>query len=150
MSNWTTVTATDLNAASVSGKLTIIRTIASNKSLPDPAPAAIDKVTKELLGAIGFSGKYALDQDTTKIPNSLLDLAIQKIVRACSRAVGSPWSEDERADERTYESRLDKIRRGDWPIETPDNPVAVKPVQSPIVVPKVGSRERQFKRGSSY
>ena len=144
MSNWRPIIADDLNAASVSGKVAIIRSIASGSSLPDPAPALITIIVQELRGAIGFSGKYQTDQDTTALPGSLVDLAIKKIVREMSRAVNLPLSEDEKADERTYEARLDKIRQGLWPIDPPDNPNLIAPVQTSTVGPKIQPRRRRF------
>jgi hypothetical protein len=148
--NWTAIVLAHLNASSASGKVATIRTIAAAKSLPDPAPAAIANITAELRGAIGFSGKYLVDQDTTKIPHSLLDLAVKKMVRDCSKAVSLPLTDDEKTDERTYEARLDKIRLGQWPVETADTPVAVAPVQTSVVVPVTKSRPRQFSRETAY
>ena len=144
--NWTTLTADDLNASSVAGKVAQIRAIATRKTLPDPAPAAIALITGELRGAIGFSGRYVLDADTTTLPVSLQDLAVKKIVRELSKAVSFPLTADEIADERTYESRLDKIRTGQWPIEKPDNPVATPAVQTSVVTPLINPRPRQFGR----
>ena len=149
MPNWRPIVLSDLNAASVSGKVALIQSAAAARSLPDPAPAAIANVTLELRGAIGFSGKYSVDQDATALPASLLELAIAKIVRAMARAIDLPFSPDDTADERTYESRLDKIRLGQWPVETADNPVTTPPVQASVVVPLVKPRPcRQFTRGN--
>lgn len=144
MSNWNAITIDNLNAASVSGKVGIIQNAASTRSLPDPAPAAITSVTQELRAAIGFSGKYAVDQDATALPNGLLDLAIKKIVREMTRAVQLPLTEDEKSDEKTYEARLDKIRLGQWPIDPADNPVQVPQVQSSVVTPLIQPRRHRF------
>lgn len=150
MANWTTITVANLNASSVSGKVATIRQIATAKTMPDPAPAAIANITAELRGAIGFSGKYIVDQDATKLPNSILDLAIKKMVRDMSKTVNLPLSVDESADERTYEARLEKIRQGQWPIETADTPIAIPPVQASVVSPTITPRPRQFDRSSGY
>jgi hypothetical protein len=99
---------------------------------------------------IGFSGKYIADQDTTALPGSLRDLAIKKIIRAMTVAVNLALTADEKDDERTYESRLDKIRQGQWPIELADNPVAVPVVQTSVVVPVTKPRPRQFTRDTAY
>ena len=144
MSNWATITIDNLNAASVSGKVGIIQNAAAARSLPDPAPAAIANVTQELRSVIGFSGKYTVDQDGTKLPNGLLDLAIKKIVREMTRAVQMPLTEDEKSDERTYEARLEKIRIGQWSIEPADNPVQVPQVQSSVLTPLIQPRRRRF------
>jgi hypothetical protein len=146
MSNWRPIILSDLTAASVSGKVTIIRNAASGRSLPDPAPAAIAAITQELRGAIGFSGKYIVDQDTTALPNALLDLAIKKIVREMVRSVNLPLTADEQADERTYESRLDKVRQGLWPIDPADNPVLAPQIQRSVITPAIRRRPRQFTR----
>jgi len=150
MSNWRPIVLGDLHAASVSGKVALVRSAASARSLPDPAPAAIANITLELRGAIGFSGKYAVDADTTALPGSLLDLAIKKIVRDMAKAVNLPLTEDEKTDERTYEARLEKIRAGDWPVENADTPIATKPVQNSVVVPLTKARPRQFDRSTGY
>lgn len=146
MSNWRPIILNDLNAASVSGKVVIVRNAASARSLPDPAPAAIGNITQEMRAAIGFSGKYQVDQDGTALPAGLLDLAIKKIVREMVRAVNLPLTADEQSDERTYESRLDKIRLGQWPIDPADNPVLIPQVQTSIVTPAIRPRPRQFTR----
>lgn len=142
MPNWRPIITTDLLAAAVSGKVTIIRNASAARALPDPAPAPITNVTQELRAAIGFSGKYQLDQDTTALPNGLLDLAIKKIVREMTRAVSLPFTPDEQADERTYESRLDKIRLGQWPVDLPDNPSALPAVQSSTIAPRISPKRR--------
>ncbi|HEY1791557.1 MAG TPA: hypothetical protein VGG34_01450 [Opitutaceae bacterium] len=144
MSNWVTVTTDNLNASSVSGKVAIIRQIATNKGMPDPAPAAIATITGELRAVVGFSGKYALDTVLTAIPGGLLDFAVKKIVRDMSKTVGIQLTEDERTDEKVYEARVDKIRLGDWPIDLPDNALIIAPVQASTVVPSIGRRRRRF------
>ena len=150
MSNWRPIVLNDLTAASVSGKVTIVRNAAAARSLPDPMPPAIALVTQELRAAIGFSGKYTVDQDPTALPSGLLDLGIKKVVREMTRAVNLPLNPDEQSDERTFESRLEKIRTGNWPIDPADNPVAVPQVQTSVVVPATKSRPRQFTRDTAY
>jgi len=150
VSNWRPIVLNDLTAASVSGKVGIIRNAASGRSLPDPAPAAIAAVTQELRAAIGFSGKYDVDQDTTALPNGLLDLATKKIVREMVRAVNLPLTPDEQNDERVYEVRLGLMRTGQWPVERADNPIAVPPVQTSVVTPITKPRPREFHRRAAY
>lgn len=146
MSNWRPITTDDLNAASVSNKVTLIRNVATQRSLPDPAPAAILVVTQELRAMIGFSGKYAIDQNATAIPNGLLDLAIKKIVREMCKAVQYPLSKDEEADEKTYETRLDKLRSGQWPVDAPDNPIVSTQTTVGPAAQNLSSQHRRFTR----
>ena len=146
MAAWITLTPTDLDAASVAGKVARIRAIATAKALPDPAVAAIQRITDELRGLIGFSGKYQLDATPTSIPPSFRDIAALKIVRECSKSVSLPLTADEQADERTYEARLDKIRLGQWPVETPDNPIPAPQISTGPAVLLVGAQCRRFTR----
>ena len=145
MSNWRPIVTGDLNAASVSGKVGIILAAAASRSLPDPSAAAIANVTLEIRSAIGFSGKYTVDQDTTALPNGLLDLAIKKIVREMTRAVDMPLSKDEETDESTYEKRLEKVRAGQWPVDPADIPLTTGQVTVGPAAQLIGSSHRRFK-----
>ena len=147
MSNWRTILLSDLTAAAASGKVGIIQAAATARGLPDPAAAAITMVTQELRATIGFSGKYAVDQVSTSIPSGLLDLAIKKIVREMTRAVQMGLTPDEQADEKTYESRLDKIRMGQWPIDLPDTPIVTGQVTVGPSAQLLSSQRRRFKTG---
>lgn len=150
MSNWRPIVLDDLNAAGTSGKVTIILSAATARALPDPSAAAIAAVTQELRAAIGFSGKYSVDQDVTALPSGLIDLAIGRIVRRMAKSVQLALTDDERNDERTYETRLDKIRQGLWPVEAADNPLPVPAVQGSVVLPVTQARPRQFDRSVAY
>lgn len=148
MSNWRPIVLADLETSSVSGKVAQIRLIAAARSIGDPAPAAIANITQELRAVIGFSGRYQLDATVAALPAGLVDLAVKKIVRDMSRTVNLPLTADEQGDERTYESRLDKIRQGNWPIDRPDTAIATPSVQTSVVTPVTKPRcgRQQFSR----
>ncbi|MDE2105144.1 MAG: hypothetical protein KGL39_48400 [Patescibacteria group bacterium] len=122
MPNWIAITLAQLEAASLLGIVDTMRDEARDRGLADPWTTLTPQITDELRACIGFSGRYQLDTDTTKIPRGLLPLALKKIVREMSRSLGRSLSDDEKSDEKTYEARLDLIRTGQWPVEAPDTP----------------------------
>jgi len=139
MPNWTIIAPTALDEASIRGIVEKYRDEAAARSLPDPATLIAQQVD-ELRACIGFSGKYQLDADTTKVPRGLLPLVVRKVIREMSRSLGVALSDDDRADDKFYESRLDLVRQGDWPVETSDNPVATPAVQTSVVTPSIAPK----------
>ena len=95
---------------------------------------------------MGFSGRYTIDVDSAKIPSGMKPLALRKIVREMSRTIGRELTEDDRTDEKTYESRLDAIREGRWPVEPPDNPASDPVVQNKTTRPAITVPDRYFSR----
>ena len=145
MSNWTAITLDALNNTSVIGLVQAMRDEAAEQGLPDPWPVTTAQVTDELRDCIGFSGKFPLDIDPTKIPGGLLQLALKKVVREMSRSLGRSRTDDDKTDEATYERRLTDLRSGNWPIAPADNPVpAAQVVQNAVPSPVIRRPHRHF------
>ncbi len=130
MPNWIAISLTDIADANVIGKVDALRDEAQARGMSDPFPRITKKVVDLLRACIGFSGRYQVDSDTTTIPASLLELATMKIVRDAAKSIGLALSDDEKADEKTFESRINLIRQGEWPIEAADTPIAPNTVPS--------------------
>ena len=139
MSNWIPVTATALGEASIRGLVQKYADEAANLNLPDPS-TLVQQSVDEVRACIGFSGKYQVDADTTAIPRGLQPLVVRKIVREMARSLGVTLSNDDKDDAKAYDLRMDKIRQGQWPVEKPDNPILVAPVQTSVVTPSINPR----------
>jgi hypothetical protein len=126
---WITLTNTDLTDARATQILTAAQTNATAAGQSDPLPIAIARVTEELRGVIGFSGKYQVSATANTLPPNLKDMAVQKVIRMVLRRLNQPalLTEDDRQDERTYEARLNLIRAGNYQIDLPDDPLDVAP-----------------------
>lgn len=147
MSNWSAISLALLNNSSLLGIVDAMREEAQGRGLVDPWPVASAQTVDELRGCIGFSGKFALDSDATKIPRGLLQLALKKIVREMSRSLGRALSDDDVRDEKTYEARLADLRDGCWPIEPADDPIAAATaVANAVPSPAIKKAHRHYSR----
>jgi hypothetical protein len=143
---WITLTVTALNDAKAATLISAVQTTSLASGQGDPIPALISQIVEELRGAIGFSGKYGVSETEGTIPPNLKDMAVQKIVRICKRRLEQTLNQDDRDDEASYQKRLDYIRRGEWPIDQPDDPLATAPSTPNGKVSEVRAPARRFTR----
>lgn len=143
---WISITAPSLNDAKAAPLLAAVANTCLAAAQQDPTPALISQIVEELRGAIGFSGKYGVSATDGTIPPNLKDLAVQKIIRICKRRLEQTLTQDDTADESTYQKRLDYIRRGEWPIDQPDDPLATAPSTPKGRVSEIRPPARQFTR----
>lgn len=139
MSNWIAIVVNDLNNA----KAAALITAADSQSLAAGQPArsttTIADVTAEIRRKVGKLNQ--LDQDTTKIPFGLKNLALDIIICRLKVALEQELSEDERnALKRRYQE-LDDIRDGKEMVDPPDNPIAANEEQA-LPSPSFGCRPR--------
>lgn len=124
---WIQIVTADIQN-SRSGPLVLgFQTTALATGQSDPVPAIISQVTEELLGVMGFSGRYTMDASygtvsPNVIPPNLKDMAVEKICRKLKGRLNMPYTESEREDEREYQKRLNLLREGRWPVDITDNP----------------------------
>jgi hypothetical protein len=90
---------------------------------PDPLPELIANAVAEIRTAIGFKSQSLLDANTAALPPNLVDLAVQKICRALKKRIQMAFTPSEIDDEKTYNSRIGALTRGEWPVDAPLNPV---------------------------
>ncbi len=93
----------------------------------DRVTPLISNTTEEIIGAIGFSGKYTMDASygsltPNVIPPNLKDLAVEKIIRRLKLVLNMALLQQETDDERNYNRILSLIREGRYPIDITNNP----------------------------
>lgn len=143
---WITLSSTALNDAKAAQLIAAVQNTCLASGQTDPVPNLISQVVEELRGAIGFSGKYQVSATDSTIPPNLKDMAVQKIIRICLRRINQTLTQDDRDDETSYQKRLDLIRRGDWPIDQPDDPLDASPSTPLGRVSEVTAPTRRFTR----
>ncbi len=124
---WIQIVIADIQN-SRSGPLVLgFQTTALAAGQSDPVPAIISQVVEEILGCIGFSGRYTMDASygtlsPNVLPPNLKDLAVEKICRKLKGRLNMPYTQSEQDDEKQYNARLNLIREGRWPIDVTNNP----------------------------
>lgn len=93
----------------------------------DRVTPLISNVSEEIVGAIGFSGKYVMDASygsvsPCKIPPNLKDPAVEKVIRRLKLVLNMPLLAQETDDEKTYNRTLALIREGKYPVDITNNP----------------------------
>lgn len=124
---WITLSNTNVWDAKAYQLINAVSTTVLASGQSDPVPQLISSIIEELRGAIGYSGKYQVSATASSIPPNLKDMAVQKVVRLCKRRLEQQLTLDERDEESVYQRRLGLIRAGDWPIDQPDDPLAISP-----------------------
>jgi hypothetical protein len=125
--SWITITLADLNDARVAELIDALRKEELGAGQGDPMPRRIQTVVDEIRRCIRF-GNALLDADTAKIPAGLKDLAVEKIVRGLKGRLLLPLTDDEKEAEKLYQRRLEQLTKGEWPVDTTDNPEATPTV----------------------
>lgn len=129
MKAWLLLTTRDLEEARHGRLVEAVRREALGLGQPDPLPGLIQGVIDEVRGVIGFSGAAKLDANPAKIAPNLADLVVQKVARVMAGRLNRELSASERDDERTYQSRLEALRTGEWPVDAPTDPITAPSAQ---------------------
>ncbi len=129
MPAWITITAADLDEARVAELVAALRQEALGVGQPDPMPGIIQKIVDEVRSCIGFCHSTRLDVDPAKIPANLKELVVQKVIRVLKARLLQPQTDDEKAEEATYQKRLMLLTQCAWPVDTTDTPLGVATVQ---------------------
>lgn len=133
---WIAVALVDLQNAQAGGLVTAFQSTALASGQPDPTGPVIAQVSDEILGSVGYSGRYTMDASQgTVVPNllppNLKDMAVKKIVRILRGRLNLTLMPDQIQDERTYQSILLQLRKGEYPVDATNNPsatdISVKP-----------------------
>ena len=124
---WISVGLADLQNAQAGPLVVAMQSTALASGQGDPTPQVICDTVDEILGAIGFSGRYTMDasQGTLTpnlIPPNLKDLCVKRVVRIMRGRLEMSLMPDQIQDERTYQSIRGQIRRGEYPIDLTNNP----------------------------
>lgn len=129
MPAWITITAADLDEARVAELVAALRQEALGVGQSDPMPGIIQKIVDEVRSCISFCHSTRLDVDPAKIPANLKDMVVQKVIRVMKARLLQPQSDDEKAEEATYQRRLVLLTKCEWPVDTTETPIAVATVQ---------------------
>lgn len=143
---WITLTSVALYDAKAAQLILAVQQTCLASGQSDPVPNLIAATCEELRGAIGYSGKYQVSATLGTIPQNLKDLAVQKIIRVCKRRLEQQSTQDDRDDESNYQKRLTAIMAGEYPIDQPDDPMALAPSTPQGRVSEVQGITRRFTR----
>lgn len=144
--SWTTITLLDLNDARVAELVTALRSEELGAGQTDPMPRRIQAVITQVRDFIALCAATPVDTDATLIPASTKDEATEEIIRRLKKRLLQPLGDDEIRGEKRYNDMLAALRDGIWPVDTPDDPIATNPVQSPGGSPRFTPKCRRFTR----
>lgn len=125
---WVAVALADIQNARPGALVTAFQSTALASGQADPTLAIVQKVTAEVLGAVGFSGRYVMDASQGQngavdvLPPNLFDFAVEKCCRMMEKRLAMPWTPDETKDEERYQKVLVDIREGRYPVDATSNP----------------------------
>ena len=145
MSNWTSITSGLVTAGKSSSLLASVQSLAAARGDADPTPEMIAEVTATVRACVSSGNR--LDQDTTKIPNSLKALAIRMITLRLKDYIEmdmSPFEKGQADADRDYLNRInaDQIR-----FEEPDQPAGSAEMQPGNAMEIASRRPREMTRG---
>lgn len=127
---WIAVGLSDLQNAAAGPLVVAMQSTALASGQSDPTPQIICDTSDEVLGAIGFSGRYTMDasQGTfaagvpNLIPPNLKNFVVKRVIRTCKGRLNMNMAPMDIEDERTYQSTLGALRRGQYPVDLTNNP----------------------------
>ena len=134
--SWIAVAVSDIQNARPGALVSAFQGTALASGQADPSLAIIQKITAEILGAAGYSGRYVMDASQGQngavdvIPPNLVDFAVEKCCRTMEKRLAMPWTMDEGKDEDRYQRMLERLRKGDYPIDATNNPGALAAISS--------------------
>ncbi len=124
MPAWQTLTTADLLNAGHKDIVEAASRRATALGQPDPVPALITAVVNEVRSCIGFRNANQVDSTAGTIAPNLANLCVLKIVRSLKKRLQIKLTDDEGIDEKTYQTRLNQLKEGEWPVDAPVTPVA--------------------------
>lgn len=124
---WIQVTLADLQDARAGPLVLAMQQTALASGQTSPVPRIIADASEEVLGAIGFSGRYLMDASygtvtPNVIPPNLKRMVVEKICRIFKGRLNMALLPQEVEEERVYQDRLSDLIAGKWPVDVTDNP----------------------------
>jgi hypothetical protein len=136
---WYGLVLADLQNAQAGPLVVAMQGTALASGQTDPTPQVMCDTCDEILGAVGFSGRYTMDasQGTfaagvpNLIPPNLKNFAVKRVIRTCKGRLNMAPNAMDIEDERTYQRTLQLLREGKYPVDVTNNPsgsnISVKP-----------------------
>lgn len=127
---WISVSLSDLQNAQAGPLVVAMQSTALASGQSDPTPQVICDTSDEILGAIGFSGRYLMDasQGTfgsgtpNLIPPNLKNFCVKRVIRTCKGRLNMAPNAMDIEDERTYQRTLELLRKGQYLVDLTNNP----------------------------
>jgi hypothetical protein len=150
--SWIVITIDTLYEAKVAALIDAANTAALADGQPNRVPGIIQGVVDDIRRKVASCKTNLVDEDETKIPKSLRDLAVDLIIARLKTSIEQPLSDDEVRAKDQRLSDLNRIAECKDVVDQPDT--AVKPeVQSgpavKLVRPVSGSSHPFSKLGAS-
>lgn len=142
MPRWISITEDDLNDAKLVPLVKALREQVLAPGQTDPLPRLTQTVVDEIRRKVASCRNNRLDSDTTKIPASLKQLAVDKIYGALAGRLQEALTDDEVRLIATHDRNLDRIASCTDTIEQPDDPIEA-PVESGSPSPSVTTCRRE-------
>ena len=127
---WIQVALVDLQNAQAGPLVVAMQSTALASGQTDPTPQVICDTSDEILGAVGFSGRYTMDasQGTfaagvpNLIPPNLKNFCVKRVIRTCKGRLNMAPNAMDLVDEKTYQDTLSLLRKGQYPVDLTNNP----------------------------
>jgi hypothetical protein len=130
---WIAITINTLYEARVAALVDACDTAARKLGQPARSAGLIQGVVNEIRRKIASCPSNQVDSDTTKIPESLRDLAVDLILARMASAISQPLSEDEAKAVKYRQEELNRIAECKDVVEQPDLPVDPEVQSGPSV-----------------
>lgn len=142
---WITVTVSDLEDRKMAPLLSAMQSAALGEEQDDPTPRLVVSVRDEIRRKIASWPGNRLDDDVTKLPDSLKDLWSDLVIFKLKGRLEIELTEDERSERRNHWQTLRDIVAGKEKVEQPDTPVE-STAQGGPTVDVIGGGDLFFKR----
>jgi hypothetical protein len=143
--SWIAIDLDTLNEAKVAALVDACDSAALAVGQSNRAAGLIQGVVNEIRNAVATCAGNRVDSDTTKIPASQRDLAVDLILARLKGALEMPLTEDERANVAERRRQLRDIAACALVVDQPDTPIAPE-VESPGSVPSFTARTLEHTR----
>lgn len=131
MANWTAITEEAVRTGKISIFLDTVQSLATAATEADPLSEMIADVVARIRASVSTGNR--LDQDTSKIPNSLKGVALRMITRRLKDYCQQPLTSDELAQQKDDQSYLQQIITEKVRFELPDTPGTDEMQVSPAI-----------------
>jgi hypothetical protein len=121
--SWISITVDTLNEAKVAALITACSTKGKAAGQVDRAAGIIQGVINEVRNSVATCKTNQVDSDTTKIPQSQRDLAVDMIIARLKKVVELDLSQDERDSLAERNRQLRDIAACKLVVDQPDTPV---------------------------
>jgi glutamate racemase len=121
--SWIAITNDTLKEAKVAALVDACNTAALGDGQENRAAGLIQGVVNEIRNAVATCKTNQVDEDTTKIPASQRDLAVDLILARLKNTLEIPLTEDERQTIAERRRQLRDIAKCELVVDQPDTPI---------------------------